>query len=293
VNIVDTAIARLAQQFQGKTRLVAVLTALIEPAVELDAVLTSLITQRTIYAATGYLLDEIGKIVGQTRGGLNDDSYRRYILARIAANKSRGFVEELITIARLILNDDGVRIVVEQYQTASVVVTLEDKAVSSALADIIIGFLRESVAAGVKLELHSSVAAPENTFTLDAITIAQGLSDNPVFAFGAGGSGYDAVVAYADFATAATLQFIEDSGAPGAGVLDESDPLNIIFTFNGGVTDSDDFEAAVAASNYLRMYQAATTGTVVFSAGVEPAGDEFGPLAFDVTVGGTMSDARE
>jgi len=49
--------------------------------------------------ATGFRLDWVGAKVGQTRIGSTDEVYRRHILARIAANHSRGQTQDLLKVA--------------------------------------------------------------------------------------------------------------------------------------------------------------------------------------------------
>lgn len=50
--------------------------------------------------ATGGWLDRLGRIVGETREGLDDQTYRRFVRARLAINASEGGVEELLSIGR-------------------------------------------------------------------------------------------------------------------------------------------------------------------------------------------------
>ena len=50
--------------------------------------------------ATGGWLDRLGRIVGEAREGLDDQTYRRFVRARLAINRSEGGVEELLSIGR-------------------------------------------------------------------------------------------------------------------------------------------------------------------------------------------------
>lgn len=50
----------------------------------------------------GVILDRIGDIVGEARGVFDDATYRRFLRARIAANRSQGSPEEMITIFQLV-----------------------------------------------------------------------------------------------------------------------------------------------------------------------------------------------
>jgi hypothetical protein len=54
--------------------------------------------------ATGVHLDTWGETVGEDRGPLGDREYRRFIRARILANRCGGTTEEILTIARLVFD---------------------------------------------------------------------------------------------------------------------------------------------------------------------------------------------
>lgn len=95
--------ARLPFQFKDKPKFLALLSVLTTPFQSLEDALWSLFVV-TIDDAVGDALDKIGKIVGQPRTSLVDDTYRRYIKARIATNRSKGTIHDLIVIARLILD---------------------------------------------------------------------------------------------------------------------------------------------------------------------------------------------
>lgn len=71
---------------------------------ELEDTTVALVLETTLDAAEGVHLDQYGELVGEPRGDLEDDDYRRMIRARIAINGSNGRPEDLITILALILN---------------------------------------------------------------------------------------------------------------------------------------------------------------------------------------------
>lgn len=80
------------------TNLKAILDALITQVEALEIAAYDMIYQLTIDTAIGDQLDVIGEWVGESRDGLGDTEYRRYIKARIRINKSNGTPEELIQI---------------------------------------------------------------------------------------------------------------------------------------------------------------------------------------------------
>jgi hypothetical protein len=148
------ALDRLKQQFRGKPKVEALVTALMGPVQAVEDALYQLLTERGVDTAIGTQLDAIGKVVGQPRGGLSDDTYRRYIRARITANRSSGLVDELNLIARLVLDDPTVVITTTQYPPASVVMSLTVAVVPQDLGVALVAFLRKATAAGVRILLH-------------------------------------------------------------------------------------------------------------------------------------------
>lgn len=141
--------------------------ALVEPAQGVENALQQLLTERLIDTAVGYQLDILGKIAGQTRDGLDDETYRRYIRARIAANNSDGNVEDLIKVADLVIYDDAALYEVNTHRIATVVLRLKDKAISQTLADSLIRFLRDTVSGAVRVILEYSDQAPSTWFKWD------------------------------------------------------------------------------------------------------------------------------
>jgi hypothetical protein len=165
IDHVRTALGRLPMQWRSaapmeepelRTNVEKYLAVLIAPFNDIELALQQLIQLRDIYTATGIYLDSIGELVGQLRNGLGDSDYRRHLFARIRTNRSNGRRKDLIAIAKLILNEATSRVVVETVGPASVTVRIEGVTVPDALASILITFLAEAAAAGVRLLLESS-----------------------------------------------------------------------------------------------------------------------------------------
>lgn len=135
------------------------------PFQSLELVLQQLLVERSIDTAIGAQLDIIGKIVGQPRNGLDDDTYRRYCRARIAANKSDGTVENLITVTDLVIYDDDGYYEIKTQGIATVVVKINNIILTEELAGIVIGFLKETVSGGVRVILE--YASDLNCFKWD------------------------------------------------------------------------------------------------------------------------------
>lgn len=161
---VALAIKRLPEQFKSKTKIVQFLTALVSSCQALEDALWQLIDERTVETAIGTQLDQLGSIVGQPRGGLSDTDYRPYIRARIMTNRSRGAVEDLIRITKLILADELATIEVDS-QRGTVVVRIADVTTTDAVAEVVISFLRDGVAGGIRATLESSPDVEAEMFT--------------------------------------------------------------------------------------------------------------------------------
>ena len=161
---VAVALSRLLEQFKNKANVVALVTALITPSNDVETELRDLLTKRQVNTAVGAQLDLIGKLVGQPRNGAGDVDYARFIAARIATNNSKSRVEDLISVAKLVINDALDTITVERRSVASVVVRVTGNVVTDAVAGICVSFLRDARAAGVKLTLETQPDLDANTF---------------------------------------------------------------------------------------------------------------------------------
>jgi hypothetical protein len=126
-------------------------------------------TQRTIDNAIGQQLDDLGALVGEPRNGLDDDTYRRRVRARITVHRSKGTLEDVVTVTKLIVSDGAAAIRVEPQRFATVVVHVENVAVSNTIADTaLFSFLQRTVAACMRIILHSGTTAPATWFRLDS-----------------------------------------------------------------------------------------------------------------------------
>lgn len=117
--------------------------------------------------AVGDQLDTLGDIVGEARNGLVDDVFRRYVKARIKANKSSGTIPELIVIAKLIVNDDAATMRIRNDGNATLVLQVDGVALTDEVRDILLGFLRDAVSGAVRIIVESSTETPGTTFKWD------------------------------------------------------------------------------------------------------------------------------
>lgn len=159
----DRAVDRLAEQYR-KPKLEAFLRCLIGPAQAIEAAYWQMFVQRNVNTAIGAQLDIIGRVVGQERAGLDDDAYRRLIRARIAVNRSSGRTNEVLNVAELVIFDVGVAVELEAQYPAGIVVRAVGT-VPSDVAELVISFLRDTVAAGVRVIFEYATVAPAAAFS--------------------------------------------------------------------------------------------------------------------------------
>ncbi len=144
------------------------LTALVSGGVQpIENALQALLLDRQVDTAIGAQLDVIGKIVGQARASLDDDTYRRYIRARITTNRADGVIEDLIKISDLVVFVDAATYQVDNQGVAAVVLRILGIATSEDLANVVIDFLNDAISAGVRVILESSAESPSDWLIMD------------------------------------------------------------------------------------------------------------------------------
>ncbi len=99
---VAQALSRLFGYQADYTNLRGMISILAEPVQEIEYVLYSILTDTTLDVAAGANLDLWGALLGEARNGLEDDEYRRYILARAATRNSKGTPDEILNIIKVI-----------------------------------------------------------------------------------------------------------------------------------------------------------------------------------------------
>ena len=105
----DRAVDALLSQYQRAPRIVALVRALADGAQAVEDAGFDLLVSSTLDVASGWILDEWGRIVGERRAGLEDDAYRRFVQARIMANLSGGDTDTLIRIFEIIAGPGEIR----------------------------------------------------------------------------------------------------------------------------------------------------------------------------------------
>ncbi len=94
----ERAVAEMLSQDRRKPRLVAAVRARSKATQTKEDLYFDLLLSNNVDDATGDLLDRWGRFVLEPRGGLEDEAYRGFVRARIAANLSGGTIDELLSI---------------------------------------------------------------------------------------------------------------------------------------------------------------------------------------------------
>jgi len=146
------------------------LAAILAPVQDLESAFQQLLIDRSIDTAVFAQLDAIGKIVGQERNGQVDDDYRRYIRARISANRSKGPVADVLKAADLIVYDDAAYYHAIQYGIAGLHLVVEDIIIDDyELIRALILLMRDTVAGGVRIVVETWPLAEADLFVFDDI----------------------------------------------------------------------------------------------------------------------------
>jgi hypothetical protein len=130
------------------------LAALVSPLQEVEDAMLAILEQRSIDLAVGVQLDALGKLVGQPRLGLDDETYRRYVRARVATNRSDGNIEDVIKVSNLVVFDPDAYLEIVPEYPAALTLRVSGVEMSDELATVLISFLRDVVSAGVRILLE-------------------------------------------------------------------------------------------------------------------------------------------
>lgn len=141
--------ALLLAQFRDRPRIKALLYSYLRRVQELEDAAFDVLVGRLIDEATGYLLEVLGRIVGQANeGSWDDDTYRLFIKARIRANQSNGHGDDVIDVLNLVESAD---FVLSEVYPAAMFVDFATPPDADPL--ILIELARLAKGAGVQLQL--------------------------------------------------------------------------------------------------------------------------------------------
>lgn len=160
----------------GDTNHEKFLRALIGPFQDAEDTLQDMFVNRNVNTAAGVQLDMIGKIVGRPRNGITDDEiYRRYIRAQIATNKSDGTINEILTIAGLVIFNNDAYYHLINSGVATYTLILENVVTTFELALILIGFMKLATSAGVRPILEFWMSDEVDMFEFESFVSGSGI----------------------------------------------------------------------------------------------------------------------
>jgi hypothetical protein len=172
---VADSLNRLAQQYKNKPNLTAAITAIANSVQDLENALYALLTQRLLDQAVGAQLDNLGRIVGQSRNNSTDSDYLLQLKARILLNRSSSTPNEILAIFKILCDPASVFRYVEQFP-AGFNLRLSAVPITSAFASTLRAFLQAARGAGIRTILEWREWPDSQTFVFDGTT-AQGFNN--------------------------------------------------------------------------------------------------------------------
>ena len=146
---VEVALSQLLQQYQGKQRVEDLLSALVQQIQDLEDGIYPLNAGRQLAYAVGVQLDGLGEIVGLKRNGLDDDTYRVFLIGTIAKNYSDGTIPVIKTILSLLYAAE-ITLIFETFP-AEIEVQFANSTRDPSLYPLIATLVQEALGAGIKL----------------------------------------------------------------------------------------------------------------------------------------------
>ena len=169
---VAEALDLLLEQFKRKDSVEGLLTSYINPIQILEGVTYDIWDKFLVDSAVGDQLDILGNIVQEARGGKADASYRQFIKARIAINRSNGRVEEILSILRLISPVGAVYRISEIYPAKLLVDQIADTDAFTGDPAVFIDILRQAKGGGIGIQFTWSEQAEEDRFCFGDVSTA-------------------------------------------------------------------------------------------------------------------------
>jgi len=158
---VASGIDLLIEQYRGRPRIEGLIAAMLGESQSVEDAFAELAIEGNVDTAAGAQLDILGRIVGQERLALDDETFRTFIRVRVRVNRSNGTPEDIHSIFRLLYPDVGDFQIVEYPPAAfELVMNVEPMHELSLLASL----LRQSKATGVRADLISPESDPEDAF---------------------------------------------------------------------------------------------------------------------------------
>lgn len=168
-NHVEQALALFVDTMQDKPNFVLLLSSIVAGHQKLEDTGYDMLTKMQLGTAEGAQLDLLGKIVLQPRNSQSDADYVRSLGARIAANNSEGTIEDILRVARGVL-DTTASIEVSQHYPKALTVSISNDELTDAVASILVEFLLDAVSGETRLFVEYHTLPVAETYTLGSAT---------------------------------------------------------------------------------------------------------------------------
>jgi len=177
------AVDQLHTWLQTKQRVVAVVRGLAAGAQRAEDQFWELLTSDMPEVATGATLTRWGRLVGQDRGTLSDEDYRRVIQAAVLANRCPGDGDSLLRIWQILTAATATRLV-ETFVGGGATFTLyarRESPLSDSMRTRVVALMQIAKPAGVSMALVETVGprplmgffTSDTEGTLDAAPLAR------------------------------------------------------------------------------------------------------------------------
>lgn len=244
---------------------------------EVDDAIVAICFQLHLDHAVGAQLDLIGHELNEARGGREDAEYRHGIEIRIAVNRSRGLAEDIIRVARLVLDNAAKSVELQTTGIASASLAIGGTvAETPTQAALLTAYARTAVGAGIRLLVSTSEVPDAETFRL-----AGGIGTQSTFDLSAHtGTPIDTVLrAATPGADGNALTMYSEPGG-GALTLVETTPGNFRIHYVDAATTIANFEAAIPAHPLIEVAAPSGSPATTWHAPGDSFGSAGAPIAF-------------
>jgi len=233
-DVADFMSARLAEEFR-KPRTSQLVRGIGAQFQQLEDAVWQLYTLRGIDTAAGWVLDVLGKIVGERRQGSLDDDYRIRIRARIRTNLSDGTAEDVLAVMRLLLGPIVATLSLKDFYPAGFVLKVSGTILTPTQVQIFASFLRQARGAAIDAQLGYQTVPDADAFVC--------ATSSPLTAPVLAGAVSLAVASTADFPATGTLAI--DSTLPAAETVAYTGKTGTTFTLAAPLANPHPLSAMV------------------------------------------------
>lgn len=171
---IEDSLSRIIEQYKCSPSMQAMIEAIVDQVQILEDESFGLFSRLDLANATGVLLDQYGTIIGLDRNGLDDDTYRLFLFAKIGQNTSNGEPERVIDAYKLLSNSSQVHL--QEYFPAGIGLSGDGDFNNASLEDVY-EVIQSIVAAGVRVDSLVS-SDPDCYFVFDGDLDGEGFSED-------------------------------------------------------------------------------------------------------------------